>query len=241
MKIVTISIILVLLMSTAACALDARVYLAPKISAPPTIDGKLGDNVWQRVPPISLVLAETGKPASKKTIARMCWDEKNLYVSFECEDADVWGTYTKRDDPVYIEEVVEIFVSPDCNLKAYYEINVSPRNVVFDSLIGDPVKGSPTTAIATWNCEGIGSAVAVNGTLDNRDDVDEGWATEISMPFACLGRSAPKPGERWRLNLYRIDLKPVPVEFQAWSPTYYDPAAFHIPERFGTVIFTNHQ
>jgi hypothetical protein len=81
------------------------------------------------------------------------------------------------------------------------------------------------------------TAVDVNGTLECRTDTDRGWSAEYAMPFSAFGRSAPKPGERWRMNLYRIDLTPEPAEFQAWSPTLCTPAAFHIPERFGTVFF----
>jgi len=61
---------------------------------------------------------------------------------------------------------------------------------------------------------------------------------EYAIPFKGLATFTPKPGQRWRLNLYRIDLTPEPKEFQAWSPTLHVPAAFHIPERFGTVFFT---
>lgn len=238
MKRFTISIILALLMCTAASAADVRVYLCPRTSTPPVIDGKLDDAVWQTVPPVRLVLTETGRPATKKTIARICWDDTNLYVSFDCQDTDIWGTCTKRDQPVYNEEVVEVFACPDCNIKSYYEINVSPRNVVFDAHVFDPIAGHPSVAIKPWNCEGMRTAVVVDGTLECRTDTDNGWSAEFAIPFAGLSRSTPKPGERWRLNLYRIDLLPKPAEFQAWSPTLNNPIAFHIPERFGTVFFT---
>lgn len=214
-----------------------KVYRCPKVSVPPVVDGKLCDPAWRTAPPVGLVLSTTGKPATKKTTARMCWDDTNLYVCFDCEDTDIWGTYTERDDLVYAEEVVEIFASPSCSLTSYYEINVSPRNTVFDARIQDPIEGHPTTSVNTWNCEGIRTAVVVDGTLDNRTDVDRGWTAELAIPFAGLATHTARRGERWRLNLYRIDLTPKPAEFQAWSPTFFKPAAFHIPEWFGTVFF----
>jgi len=224
--------------STACLASGLACYRCPKVKVPPTIDGKLDDEAWKIAPPITLVLSTTGEPATKRTIARMCWDDANLYVSFECQDTDIWGTYTKRDDPVYNEEVVEVFASPDCDLKHYYEFNVSPRNVVFDADVYDPVNGHPGAKTShPWNCEGIRTAVCVDGTLDCRTDTDKGWTAELAIPFAGMETSAPKIGQRWRLNLYRIDLTPEPAEFQAWSPTMHNPAAFHIPERFGTVFF----
>jgi hypothetical protein len=233
----------VLLATILGCAVMSEaavtpVYHCPKVSKPPVIDGKLDDEAWKSAPPIRLVLSQTGEPATKKTIARMCWDDENLYISFDCEDEDIWNDYTKRDDPVYNQEVCEAFLAPTCDLDRYFEINVSPRNVVFDALIRYAVKGVPGEGTDHgWNCEGLRTAVVLDGTIDNRTDKDRGYTVEMAVPFAGLGRSTPKPVERWRANLYRIDLSPLPIEYQAWSPTLVNPAAFHVPERFGTIFF----
>lgn len=240
MKRFTVCAVLGFCLSTAVQAADLSIYLCPKVSAPPVIDGRLDDAAWQSGPLVALVDAVTGKAARNKTSARMCWDDSNLYVSFRCDDTDIWGTFTKRDQKVYLEEVVEVFAAPQRNLKRYFEVNVSPLNVVFDSIVYDPVDGRLGSGTSgAWNIEGVRTAVVVDGTLDNRADRDNGWTAEFAIPFAGLETHTPKPGERWRLNLYRIDLNPQPAEFLAWSPTYHVPAAFHIPERFGTVFFTN--
>lgn len=218
-------------------AADLRVYRCPKVCAPPVIDGRLDDAAWKLAPTIELVLSETGKPVTKKTIARMCWDDTNLYVGFEGEDEDVYGTYLKRDDPIYNEEVYEVFIAPDGDITRYYEFNVSPRNVVFDAMQFYVTRAFDTGSTAKWNCKGLRTGVFVDGTVDCRTDKDKGWSAEFAIPFASLGTSTPKPGARWRGNLYRIDLSPPPAEFQAWSPTFVVPAAFHVPKRFGTIFF----
>jgi Carbohydrate-binding family 9 len=76
--------------------------------------------------------------------------------------------------------------------------------------------------------------VAVRGTLDVRDDVDDGWSVEWAIPFAALGTSAPAPGERWRANFYRID-RANGGELSAWAPTHAEPPEFHLPDRFGVL------
>ncbi len=213
---------------------DTPTYHCPKVPAPPAVDGNPDDPAWQIGPPVRLVLTQTGDPASKETIVRMCWDDGYLYISYACEDQDVWSTYTERDDPIFNEEVCEAFLCPHGDLSNYFEINVSPRNVVFDSTIFIP--GHPTgRSDAGWNCEGLRTAVRVDGTLDCRTDIDRAWYAQMAIPFVAVGRATPQPGEQWRANFYRIER--TPLEFQAWSPTYVDPPSFHVPARFGTIVF----
>lgn len=215
-----------------------KIYKCRKVDSPPVINGVLDDEAWAYAQAIDLVHSEDGSPATKPTTAKMCWDNDNLYISFECIDQDIWGTMTKRDDLIWNEEVVEAFLSPDCSLTHYYELNVSPRNVVFDTEITASDDDPPAiNGKIEWDIAGLRTAVVVDGTLDIRDDIDNKWTVEIAIPFSSLGCTSPKPGEEWRGNLYRIDLSPEPAEFQAWSPTLITPAAFHRPSHFGTVRF----
>jgi len=208
------------------------------VAKAPVIDGRLDDEAWTKAEPIILVDTVTGKPVTKRTVAKMCWDDIHLYISFECEDEDIWGTFTKHDEWVFTEEVVEAFLCPTCDINRYFEINVSPRNVVFDGdlqLVNGQHPG--VAAMMGWDCKDLRTAVVVDGTLDDRTDKDRGWTVEMAIPFESLRRQTPKPGERWRGNLYRIDLTPPPAEYQAWSPTFVTPASFHVSTRFGTIFF----
>ncbi|MEN6519828.1 MAG: carbohydrate-binding family 9-like protein [Armatimonadota bacterium] len=215
------------------------IYNCPKVNTPPIIDGRLDDDAWSHSEAVNLVLSEDGASASKPTRVKLCWDNDHLYLAFDCTDQDIWGTMFNRDDLIWNEEVVEAFLSPDGDLTHYYELNVSPRNVVFDTEISALTDDPPVfKGRKEWDITGLKTAVAVDGTLDDRNDIDRGWSIEIAVPFASLGRKTPKPGEKWRGNLYRIDLSPEPVEFQAWSPTLISPANFHRPSHFGTIVFT---
>lgn len=72
-----------------------------------------------------------------------------------------------------------------------------------------------------------------------RDDQKEIWNVEIAIPFSefITAENIPKKrGERWRVNLYRIDRpKDGRDEYTAWSPT--GEMNFHLPEKFGELIF----
>lgn len=218
----------------------APVYMCPKVAVPPTVDGMLGDAAWQVAPAVTLVSTITGLPVLRSTVVRICWDDTHLYLGYDCAGTDIWGTVTERDGMIYLQEVAEVFLDPDCDGKTYTEIDVSPRNIVFDAQF-DPDKGAPlgTGVAAHWDCNGLKTAVAVDGTLDNRKDKDIGWKVEMAIPFAAIGAAVPKPGQVWRANLYRYSSLPRPAELQAWSPTYNRYQAFHVLERFGQIVFSD--
>src|SRR5580698_6264601 len=84
-----------------------------RATSPIVIDGKLDDKRWAAANKIELIFpwdAQTGD--KQKTTARLLWDDNYLYVSYECEDADIVATHTEHDDPTYLDDAVEIFINP---------------------------------------------------------------------------------------------------------------------------------
>jgi carbonic anhydrase/acetyltransferase-like protein (isoleucine patch superfamily)/bifunctional DNA-binding transcriptional regulator/antitoxin component of YhaV-PrlF toxin-antitoxin module len=213
-------------------------YRCRRASGPIHVDGSLDELSWSRAEAIPLLLAGDGEAPRLATEVRLCWDDRCLYAAFSCKDTDIWGTYFQRDEPLYDEEVVELFLSPTGDLRHYFEFEVSPRNTLFDAKVFSPEGDRRSMLVdVEWNAPGIQTAVRVAGTLDNRDDVDLGWIAEIAIPFADLGLAGPpSPGDRWRANFHRIERGEV-EEFSAWSPTLKIPADFHVPSRFGTIEF----
>ena len=106
------------------------VYKCPKIGVAPVIDGKLDDACWKTARAVTFVLAQTGEPATKDTKARMCWDNEHLYIAYECADTNIFGTMTNHDDWIFREDVAEAFINPTRDLRNYFEVNISPRNVI---------------------------------------------------------------------------------------------------------------
>jgi hypothetical protein len=167
-----------------------------------------------------------------------CWSATHLYLAWQCFDRDIWSTCTQRDDPLYEQEVVEAFLCPTGDLRRYYEINISPANVIFDARVHSPdLHRGTMEADVSWDCPGLRTAVRVQGTLNDRTDLDAGWSVEAAIPFSAFPETGPpKPGDEWRANFFRID-RADPPEFTCWSPTREVPANFHVPERFGVLRF----
>lgn len=185
---------------------------------------------WARLEPLSrFLLADGNGPALQRTEARLGHDGQTLHVRFDCEDRDIWGSYTERDDPLYEEEVVELFLAPgEEDPVLYFEIEVSPLGVLFDARIENP---GPSRAqmrvLRDWDCPGI----AWRAESDRRSNR---WSAEIAIPWRSLcPRSAALP-PMWRGNLYRIErTRGEAAELSCWSPTFTDPPDFHRPARFG--------
>ena len=85
---------------------------------------------------------------------------------------------------------------------------------------------------------GAKHAVRVDGTLNDPSDTDRGWTAELAIPLASLSavpRLPPQPGDRWRMNLYRLDHGKGGIQGQAFSPVMV--GDFHHLEKFGTLVF----
>ena len=122
---------------------------------------------------------------------------------FDSQDEDVWAKLEKNDDPIYGEEVVEVFLDADGDGKTYNELQVSPRNVQFDAYFPARRQGMDLG----WSA-GMTTAVKIRGTLNNPADKDEAWSAEMKIPvknLAAVPRWPPAPGDKWRFNLYRLE------------------------------------
>jgi Carbohydrate-binding family 9 len=217
---------------------DLPRYDCMRARTPIRVDGVLDEAAWRHVLPTREFRLSHGKGIpNAATRLKACWDAQHLYLAFQCLDRDIFSPYKRRDQPLYEGEVVEAFLSPGPALRRYFEFEVSPANVIFDARIDNPGPPSPMTVDRAWNAAGLRTAVRVRGTLNRRGDRDRDWTVEMALPFADLGLDRPvRAGDAWRANFYRID-RGRPEEFSAWSPTLADPPNFHVPSRFGKLVF----
>jgi hypothetical protein len=62
--------------------------------------------------------------------------------------------------------------------------------------------------------------VQVAGTVDGKGG-DREWTCEMALPIedvVTAPHRPPQPGDRWRMNLFRVERMPAAAEL-AWSPT----------------------
>lgn len=210
-----------------------RSYDAPRAESPPAIDGTLDDAAWQVAPwtePFIDIRGEDWAAPEWDTRAKIVWDEDYLYVAARLEEPHLWATLTERDAILYREHDFEVFIDPDGDALAYYELEINALGTEFDLFLNRPYNRRGKANIA-WDMVGLRSAVQLDGTLNDPSDEDVGWSVEIAIPWASLVPPAgftlpapddsvrnvagnntgvrppgapPEPGDIWRVNFSRV-------------------------------------
>ena len=198
---------------------------------PIKVDGKLDEKTWATAKETTMVDPVSGGKMFPKTAFKAAWDEENLYVAFMAEDDQLECTFSKRDDPLYDQDAVEVFLDPDGDQKNYFEFEVSPSGLIFDSKLAEYRKNDNA-----WNGAMVAKVVA-DGTMNKAEDVDKSWTAEIAIPLKDLGVQSVKAGDKWRANFFRLDTAKAGRKAFAWSaPRNND---FHNLDKFGTLVFAD--
>lgn len=224
-----------MVVTASAQPLDVPVYEVSRTATPVKVDGKLDDIVWTKVSPLRNLRNNLDGSPGAKTEAKILYDDDFLYVSFRSTDKNIWATLKRRDEHLWDEEVVELFVQADPHQTSYIELEVNPLGTMLDIYLLDIRK---PLHYESWNSQRLKWGVESFGTVDGKDG-DREWTCEIALPMEDVVTARnlpPQAGDRWRINLYRMEKLPIP-ELLAWSPTFKDD--FHVPERFGEIIFTS--
>ena len=239
-----------------------RSYVCYRAPSRLTIDGKLDEPAWAAVSWSDAFVDIEGESHPRprfRTRVKMLWDDEYFYVAAEMEEPDVWATLTERDSVIFRDNDFELFIDPDGDTHAYYELEVNALATVWDLMLLKPYRdGGP--AINGWDISGLRTGIDVRGTANQPGDRDEGWTVEIAMPWKMLREAAsehrpPKAGDRWRVNFSRVQWQvdvtggryvkrlkpgtqdPLPENNWVWSPQ--GAINMHMPERWGHVQFSN--
>lgn len=201
------------------------------------IDGILNERTWQRAIAVPLALWDGSGMPKRRTIARLAWDDKNLYIAYEVEDDDIQCTMRTRDAHLWTEEVVEFFIDPGNDLTSYFELEWNALGACVDLLILDVQRRRVAGELA-WDARGMKWKVKRTNVM--RGKRMRGWVLEVALPLQLMidaPNIPPKDGDRWRMNLYRIERSDGRVEYSCWSPVLGEKPNYHRPRRFGYLVF----
>lgn len=217
-----------------------------------TIDGKADEPEWGGAAGTGpFVDVGTGKPNTSFPVnasAKMLWDDKNLYVFFQVQEADFYTGFTDaKSQPtaftaagqpkLWDHDTVEMMVDPDPSgdNKDYYELQINPQNKVFKSQFDTLQKpsGGPNGPFGheDWDPK-LKSAVQIQKGADGKTT---GYNVEVAIPWSAYSKAAnhpPKSGDVWRINFYGMHNN----AGVAWSPILGQ-GNFHNASRFAKVTW----
>jgi hypothetical protein len=156
----------------------------------------------------------SGGPTIHDARAAVLWDDDCLYVGFWVEEPFLAATMTERDDPVWQENDVEVFIA---GRDAYYEFEINPLGTIYEALfvwedayessgyskmpeLGRDVPGyrpwngvgftthprGPRLGFFRWDLPGVRWAVFADGVVNDFTTRHRGWTVEVAFPWAGL-------------------------------------------------------
>lgn len=190
-------------------------------------------------PPWREAAAIAWGPPTYRTRFRALYTGEALAIRFDAADHHPWFTRHRRDDCLWEEEVVEIFLDPTCSGRDYLELEISPNNVVCDLHIA---RLAPERDVRLeWDFASIDTRV------HHRPEVS--WTAVAWLPFADFAAVSPAvsaclpvgAGDVWHFNVFRIKRPHGPAApereaiYAAWSVP--DATTFHTPDAFRPLRF----
>jgi Carbohydrate family 9 binding domain-like len=105
-------------------------YTASYTTSPIATDGTARHPAWATAPKTPrFVEMGSGTPAPLDTTASVLWDEDNLYIAFFAAEPNVNATMTKRDDLLFFENDLEIFIDGG---DSYYELEFNALGTLYE-------------------------------------------------------------------------------------------------------------
>ncbi len=190
--------------------------------APPHLDGKLDDPIWDKADRIFLRTSEAPSRSAKETgeggsaEVRITHDQEFLYVAVHCLKAEnvdyqLDNRPRPRDADLSHNDRVSLKFDIDRDYATAFEFTVDHRGWTSDACSGDP----------TWNPTWYVAAV----------NEESSWTVEAAIPLAELVDQPPTARNVWALAARRTIPR---TGYQTWST---GATSDDSPAQFGLLIF----
>ena len=208
------------------------VYCCRRALTPPNVDGRVSGTVWEAVPRLGpeLHIIGTASDRSRHFLeTAVLHDDEALYVSFVSDPAPVPVTKRTRDDDLFNECAVELFLRAG---KGYYEIEVNPLGAVLDLHFPD-VAEEDWRKCAKWDLPGLRWAVAETG-------IGGRWCAQMAVPWAGVPE-ASRAEHEGNVCLFANFARSQRLPDGAFDLTTWSPAqrAFCELERMGSLVLSS--
>jgi len=190
---------------------EPRSTKAPKVDAPPKLDGAIGDDEWPGDPIDSFIVRDTYKPARHATRVWLAYDQDNLYVAAEVETVNSFPIAgVKQDDNRMIvwDDAVEVLIDADHDETYYHRFVLNARGKLLDGIGYNASK----QRIDIFNQTLLPNFRWFDESWDAEAKVKTGfggdqWSFEMAIPWSSLDVEKPGSGAKMGLQVIRTAAK----------------------------------
>jgi hypothetical protein len=182
----------------------AKRSIATRTATPPTIDGRIDEEVWTRatiVEDLHQVTPVEFSAPTERTIVYLLYDNDYLYVAarmLDKEPNEIVARIQRQNQPIGGDDRFFVHLDPFGNRRSGYLFGVNPNGVRFDGVFQNI-----TDRQFDW--DGIYQAEAL---ID-----EQGWTAELAIPFKTL--SFDPNSSTWHVNFVRYIIRR--NEQMAWN------------------------
>ena len=177
-----------------------------------------------------------------RTRVKLLYSAKGLYVLFDAADQKLTATFDRDFANLWEEDCFELFLWPDEKQPNYFEYEISPLGKELPLMIS--TQDGQRRRWQPWYFDQDGGeasrktrrATSTTGPKQSGAAI-QGWQAEVFIPYGLLqplSNVPPKPGSKWRANLYRMDHDEGRTSAWSWVPVT---RSFHELAKFGMLVF----
>jgi hypothetical protein len=168
------------------------------------------------------------------------YSSSGLYFLIDGTDRKLTATMNEDFMDLWNEDVFEVFLWTDERQPIYFEYEISPLNRELAILV--PNFDGQFLGWRPWHYERDRltrkATTTIGGPKLSHASI-QGWRAEFFIPYTLLKplqNVPPRPGMRWRANVYRMDYDDGKRTQWEWAPVG---RTFHDYERFGDLLFVD--
>lgn len=217
-----------MVLSNTSSAVETTSVAATRVTGQLDAEGFPNEADWDKAAAIRFCHDWQGqnKDPQRETEVRLLWTNEFLFVKFVARYRSI--TVFADSEPngrrghLWDRDVEEVFLQPNgAEPRHYKEIEVSPNGQWID------------LDIAPGEKRDLQSGLRRRAKIDEKSKI---WIAELALPMKSLTQRFD-PVFSWRVNFFRVEGAKEPRFYSAWQPTGTPVPNFHVPERFGKLVF----
>jgi len=167
------------------------------------------------------------------------WDDLYFYAGFKADWRDVQAKQTKANADVSGDDIISVYIQTDDKPNN----RVNPQCFVMSVSAAGGAQFSQGTEAGTFEPRTVYTfkyGASVQGTLNNSDDVDEGFSVEMALPWKLMSVGAPQLGSVIRFNVVVRRHGAKPGDFISFSPEVRSEEDVLNPSKWARMVFATY-